>query len=84
MVHACWDQDNINFLKKRLKGNRLKENDLKDFSNPNTEEYNAIEETLKGKELKLPDEIFFIDRGPKIKETLHIVKTMIDNGTALS
>ena len=45
--------------KKKLKGNCLKENDLKDFSNPNTEDYNAIEETLKGKELKLPDEIFF-------------------------
>ena len=25
----------------------------------------------------------FIDRGPKIRETLHIVKTMIDNGNAL-
>jgi hypothetical protein len=35
---------------------------LKDFSNPNTEDYNAIEETLKGKELKLPDEIFFLEK----------------------
>ena len=62
VVHACWDQENINFLKKKVKGNCLKENDLKDFSNPNTEDYNAIEETLKGKELKLPDEIFFLDK----------------------
>ena len=49
-------------FEKKLKGNCLKENDLKDFSNPNTEDYNAIEETLKGKELKLPDEIFFLDK----------------------
>ena len=59
VVHACWDQENINFLKEKLKGKSITDNDLNKFTNPNTGEYKTIEETLKGKELELPNEIFF-------------------------
>ena len=62
VVHACWDQENINFLKEKLKGKSITDNDLNKFTNPNTGEYKTIEETLKGKELELPNEIFFLDK----------------------
>ena len=61
-VHACWDQENIDFLKGKLNEKSISENDLKDFASPNTQEYRSIEETLKGKELWLPNNIYFFDK----------------------
>ena len=61
-VHACWDNDNIQYLKKKLKNNRLTDKliflSVKEGSALNK----AIDQTLKGKELKMPNGLFFTDK----------------------
>jgi len=62
-VHACWDQQNIERLAAILGGNQLRNRqDIMEASNPSSELYQLIEETLKGKEMKLPDGITFHDK----------------------
>lgn len=61
-VHACWDHENINCLKQTLLNNRLTDELIilsADESNP---QFHLIEETLKGKEIKLPEGNFFMDK----------------------
>lgn len=72
VVHACWDDYNINILKNKLKNNSLQENDWEIFANPNHEEYFLLEETLKGKELKLPDEMYFLDKDGHQRKEIRI------------
>jgi hypothetical protein len=60
IVHACWDDENITYLKK-LTGPITKELLLK-AHNKKDEAWKAFEETLKGKEITLPDGHFFIDK----------------------
>jgi len=60
VVHACWDDNAIAYLK-NLKGGITKEILLKAHDKID-EAYKVFEETLKGKEIKLPDGHFFIDK----------------------
>jgi predicted MPP superfamily phosphohydrolase len=60
IVHACWDDDNIAYLKK-LNGPISKEILLK-AHNKEDEASNVFEEVLKGKEIALPDGRYFIDK----------------------
>lgn len=53
-VHACWDDKNISYLKKRLINNRLTDELIYESVKKGTELYEAIDETLKGKEIKSP------------------------------
>jgi hypothetical protein len=62
VVHACWDFDSIRVLTEVLGGNRLNDNSLHEAFNGDTELFNALEVTLKGKELKLPAGCFFTDK----------------------
>lgn len=61
-VHACWDNSNIIFLKKTLKDNRLTNELIYESVQTGTELYRAIDETLKGKEFKLPNGRSYTDR----------------------
>lgn len=60
IVHACWDDDNIAYLKKQegplTRELLLKAHDKKD------EAWKAHDEVLKGKEIRLPDGHFFLDK----------------------
>ncbi len=67
VVHACWDILHINWIKNNYKGIN------KDFLSLATDRdniggvYNIIEETLKGKEAKLPCGKFFTDKDGTIR-----------------
>ncbi|MDN3491573.1 metallophosphoesterase [Winogradskyella bathintestinalis] len=60
-VHACWDYKSIDYLKKHLSNNRLTDDLIHQSVKKDTALYEAIENTLKGKELKLPNNEFFMD-----------------------
>jgi hypothetical protein len=61
-VHACWDHKSIGFLKQTLKDNRLTDDLIYQSVKKGTELNDAIEQTLKGKEIKMPDGLFFTDK----------------------
>lgn len=60
-VHACWDYKSINYLKKHLDNNRLTGDLIFQTSKEGTELYDAIDITLKGKEIELPNGQSFKD-----------------------
>lgn len=61
-VHACWDAQNINFLKKQLKNNRLTDDLIYQSVKKGSDLNEAIDQTLKGKEIKMPEGLFFTDK----------------------
>ena len=61
-VHSCWDNDHIAYLRTRLKDNCLSDDLLYESAQKGTELNLAIEETLKGKEMKLPTGKYFKDK----------------------
>jgi len=62
VVHACWDQDHIQLLKGELEDGCLPIGQLPKFVEKGTELYNAVNDTLKGKELELPEGHVFLDK----------------------
>jgi hypothetical protein len=71
-VHACWDAQHIAYLRTRLENDRLTEELLRESSVKGSELHNAVEETLKGKEVKLPDGLSFLDKGRHKRHDLRI------------
>jgi hypothetical protein len=61
-VHACWDDNNIQFLKQTLVNNRLTDNLIYQSVIKGTKLNEAIDQTLKGKEMKMPEGLFFTDK----------------------
>jgi hypothetical protein len=61
-VHASWSNGNIEYLRSQLKEDRLTESLLYRSNNKSDKLYNAIDETLKGKEIKIPDNLNFTDK----------------------
>lgn len=61
-VHACWDNNNIDFLKKTLVNDRLTDELIYQSVNDRTALNQAIEQTLKGKEMKMPEGLSFTDK----------------------
>ena len=61
-VHACWDDDNIEYLRKKLMDGRLTDHLLLQSVKKGTHLNKAIEETLKGREMKMPPGLFFADK----------------------
>lgn len=61
-VHACWDQTNINYLKTILPDARLTDELIYKSAKKGTDLYNAVDETLKGKEIPLPAGKKFTDK----------------------
>ena len=60
MVHACWDDNHINWIKNNYKG--ITKEFLSLAAEKGSKEYLVIEETLKGKESKLPHGKSFFDK----------------------
>ena len=71
-VHACWDDDNIAFLKQTLVNNRLTDELIYQSVKKGTPLYNAIDETLKGKEIRLPKGLSFPDKDGSMREKIRI------------
>lgn len=61
-VHACWDNKNIEYLKKTLVNDRLTDELIHQSVKKGTELNEAIEQTLKGKEMKMPEGLCFTDK----------------------
>ncbi len=53
-VHACWDNEKIEFLRGQLDNSRLTDEVLIKSVEKDTELYYAIDQILKGKEIRLP------------------------------
>ncbi len=71
-VHAAWDYDKIAYLKTRLINNCITDNLLIEAADKTTKLYDAIEITLKGKELKLPNGLTFKDADQHIRSEIRI------------
>ncbi|WP_044206439.1 metallophosphoesterase [Flammeovirga sp. OC4] len=69
-VHACWNEKNITFLKGKLKQNRLTKSLIEEANTTNDALNNAIEQTLKGKELRLPDGLTFADKDGNLRKDI--------------
>jgi len=61
-VHACWDNDNIEYLRKILVNDRLTDELIYESVKKGTKLNEAIEQTLKGKEIEMPEGHFFTDK----------------------
>lgn len=61
-VHACWDNENMEYLSKDLVNNRLTDDLIYQSVNKVTKLYQTIEHTLKGKEIKMPEGLDFTDK----------------------
>lgn len=62
VIHACWDQKEIDFLHGRHSGPVLTDELLFLASTFGTKEYRALETLLKGKEIALPNGAFYHDK----------------------
>lgn len=62
VVHACWDNQIINKLNKRLEGGLMDKEFLHRSAVPGTFEYKAVEVLLKGYEIYLPPGFHYTDR----------------------
>lgn len=71
-VHACWDNDNIEYLRKTLVNDRLTDELIYLSVKKETQLNDAIDQTLKGKEMKMPDGLFFTDKDGTKRTQLRI------------
>jgi hypothetical protein len=62
VVHACWDEANIQLLQHQLGEGKLAPGLLPEAATKHTALWKAIEETLKGKEATLPNKLVFSDK----------------------
>ena len=71
-VHACWDNDNIEYLKTKLVSDRLTDELIYQSVKKGTELYEAINQTLKGREMKFPEGQNFTDKDGTIRSEIRI------------
>lgn len=62
VVHACWDQEHINYLKRVLPDGRLNDELMYQSVKKGTQLYTAVDIILKGLEIEMPSPLFFIDK----------------------
>lgn len=61
-VHACWDTKNIEYLRRKLDNDRLTDELIRQSVKKGTRLNDAINQTLKGKEMRMPDGLSFLDK----------------------
>ncbi len=61
-VHACWDNKNIDYLKQTLVNDKLTDELIYQSVKEGTALNEAIDQTLKGKEMRMPEGLYFIDK----------------------
>ena len=71
-VHACWDNNNIEYLKTKLVDGKLTDELIFESVKKGTHLNKAIEETLKGREMKMPEGLFFTDKDGTIRTEIRI------------
>jgi hypothetical protein len=70
LVHACWDDKHIQWLKNNYKG--ITNEFLSLAARRDSEVYKIVEETLKGKESKLPNGLNFTDKDGAIRNECRV------------
>jgi len=71
-VHACWDKASIEYLKKTLVNDRLTDELIYQSVKKGTELNEAIDISLKGKEIKMPKGTNFSDKDGTIRTEIRI------------
>ncbi|MDD4729225.1 MAG: hypothetical protein PHN55_10810 [Dysgonamonadaceae bacterium] len=71
-VHACWDHNSIEYLKQTLVNDRLTDELIYESVMKGSELNEAIEDTLKGKEIKMPEGLSFKDKDGTIRTRIRI------------
>lgn len=71
-VHACWDHNNIQYLRETLENDRLTDDLIYQSVKKGSVLNEAIEQTLKGKEMQLPPGLFFTDKDETIRSEIRI------------
>jgi len=71
-VHACWDSHHIQLLRNTLVDNRLTDELIHESVKSGTPFYEAINDTLKGKEIKMPPGIHFTDKDGENRTDIRI------------
>ncbi|MBK7608686.1 MAG: metallophosphoesterase [Saprospiraceae bacterium] len=71
-VHACWDHNNIQYLRETLENDRLTDELIYQSVKKGSALNEAIEQTLKGKEMQLPPGLFFTDKDGTIRSEIRI------------
>ena len=71
-VHACWDAANIEFLRNALFLERLSETTIIDSAKKGSRFYTVIEDTLKGKEMPMPEGLNFTDKDGALRTKVRI------------
>lgn len=73
VVHACWDSEEIDFVKQALgNGSEMSHRFLDVSSRKHTPEFNAVEILLKGKELDLPEGLSYVDRDGQPRKRIRL------------
>jgi len=71
-VHACWDNEHIALLKQKLSNACLTDELIYQYINKETQLNSALEDTLKGKEINMPNGLTFTDKDGHIRHELRI------------
>lgn len=71
-VHACWDQEQIDFLQATLQEQKLTDALIYESVNVGTALNLAVEQTLKGKELALPEGETYPDKDGTLRSSIRI------------
>ncbi len=71
-VHASWEEANIRLLRNTLENDRLTDELIYQSAQKGTALYHAIDQTLKGKEIPLPDGMFFQDKDGTKRSAIRI------------
>jgi hypothetical protein len=72
VVHACWDHDQIAFLRSSLDNDRLSRELVYESAQRGSDFFEAIEDTLKGKEINLPNGLMQPDKEGRLRNELRI------------
>jgi hypothetical protein len=71
-VHACWDNANIEYLRENLVNDRLTDDLIYESVKKGTLLNQAIDQTLKGKEMKMPNSQIFFDKDGEERTQIRI------------
>lgn len=71
-VHACWDVENIDYLRDTLSNDRLTDELIYQSVKKGTQLNLALEDTLKGKEIKMPEGLNFTDKDGTLRCEIRI------------
>ena len=71
-VHACWDAEHIRLLRDTLENDRLTEDLIYESVKKGTEFNNALEDNLKGKEIRMPIGLTFTDKDGAIRHDIRV------------